>query len=374
MSKLSSYLKNIPGKRLEGKYLVIESDDWGAVRMTNMDTYNKLLSKGIRVDKCIYNRYDQLENCDDLNAIADVIGGIKDFKDNPVVITANYLMANPNFDKIKENYFQEYYFESFQESYLKYYPNQRIFELTSELISKKLFMPQLHSREHLNPEIWLSMLRNGNKHLLEAFDNSIFGLSFVTSGLINKPYLASLYYENDEQRITAIKALKDSGEMFKMSFGFDSKSYIAPLYRWNSSIEEVMHQIGISYIQGADRQVSFNSSTTKRKFHPFGRKNEFGQYYLNRNVHFELTDQNKSDVLNNAFKQIEIAFTLRKPAVLCTHRINFMGGLHQKNRTENLFYLKTLLLKVLKKWPDVQFVSSADLGDLLSKKYDTIEN
>jgi len=374
MSTLPSYLKNLPGKQLNGKFLVIESDDWGAVRMTNLDTYNSLLSKGIRVDKCIYNRYDQLENADDLSAIADVISGIKDIKGNPVVITANYLMANPNFGKIEETCFQEYCFESFQDSYLRYYPNQRVFELTSELISKKLFMPQLHSREHLNPEIWLSMLRNGNKHLLEAFHHHIFGLSFVTSGLINKPYLASLYYENEEQRTTAIQALKDSARMFKESFGFDSKSFIAPLYRWNTSIEEVMHHIGINYIQGADRQISFNSSNTKRKFHPFGSKNNYGQYYLNRNVNFELTGQNKSDVLNNALKQIEIAFTLRKPAVLCTHRINFMGGLHEKNRTENLFYLESLLARVLKKWPDVQFISSADLGELLKNKYDTVEN
>lgn len=43
MSTLPSYLKNIPGKRLEGKYLVIESDDWGAIRMTNLDIIKKLL-------------------------------------------------------------------------------------------------------------------------------------------------------------------------------------------------------------------------------------------------------------------------------------------------------------------------------------------
>ena len=43
-----------------------------------------------------------------------------------------------------------------------------------------------------------------------------------------------------------------------------------------------------------------------------------------------------------------------------------MGSLDEKNRTQNLKLLKTLLHKIVKKWPDVEFMSSDELAGLIN--------
>ena len=65
-------------------------------------------------------------------------------------------------------------------------------------------------------------------------------------------------------------------------------------------------------------------------------------------------------------KDIEIAFRWKKPAVISTHRVNYVGSIDPKNRQKGLGELKRLISLILKKWPDVEFMSSSQLGDLIS--------
>jgi hypothetical protein len=60
-------------------------------------------------------------------------------------------------------------------------------------------------------------------------------------------------------------------------------------------------------------------------------------------------------------ESIEIAFQWGKPAIVSSHRINFVGRLDLSQRNKNLDALELLLEKVLKKWPEIQFVDSAQL-------------
>lgn len=49
-----------------------------------------------------------------------------------------------------------------------------------------------------------------------------------------------------------------------------------------------------------------------------------------------------------------------------THRVNFIGSLNVKNREKNLRLFSELLKSITIKWPDVEFLSSDMLGDLIS--------
>ena len=51
---------NVRGWSTSRKLLVIESDDWGSIRMPDQSTYQKLLKSGLRVDQCPYMRNDSL--------------------------------------------------------------------------------------------------------------------------------------------------------------------------------------------------------------------------------------------------------------------------------------------------------------------------
>ena len=49
------------------------------------------------------------------------------------------------------------------------------------------------------------------------------------------------------------------------------------------------------------------------------------------------------------------------------HRLNFMGSLVEQNRTDNLKLFEKLITKLLLKWPDIEFMTSTELGDLIKK-------
>jgi hypothetical protein len=90
------------------------------------------------------------------------------------------------------------------------------------------------------------------------------------------------------------------------------------------------------------------------------------QTYLIRNCGFELTENGYG--INKTLADISSAFFWNKPAIISTHRLNFMGELNYKNRNENLKLFKCLLSEILKKWPNVEFMNTVQLG----KKYNNI--
>ena len=61
------------GVKTKQRLIVIESDDWGSIRMPNKNVYNRLLDKGISLDKCPYSKFDCLENDDDFSALFSVL-------------------------------------------------------------------------------------------------------------------------------------------------------------------------------------------------------------------------------------------------------------------------------------------------------------
>jgi len=63
--------------------------------------------------------------------------------------------------------------------------------------------------------------------------------------------------------------------------------------------------------------------------------------------------------------EIQNAFFWHKPAIISTHRINYVGGINIKHRGRNLKLLDQLLQRILIKWPDVEFLSSDQLVSII---------
>ena len=92
------------------------------------------------------------------------------------------------------------------------------------------------------------------------------------------------------------------------------------------------------------------------------------QYYFVRNCFFEPTlVKNSSNIVNQTLKEIEIAFRWDKPAIISSHRVNYIGSLDIQNRVRNAIKLDELIGNILKKWPDVEFMTSVELGVLIEK-------
>lgn len=365
---MKQYLKkhfiNAQGKRTSKKLLVIESDDWGSIRIPNKEAQNYLVKESLIKLTDPFSVNDCLENADDYEALFEVLKSHKNGLGNYPVVTANMVMANPNFDKIKASAFQSFYTESFDKSYQAYYPDQRTFETLEIGIEQKLIYPQFHAREHLNAMQWLKRLQIGNKPFLKAFDVGCFAIDDVEKGNNRANLMASYDYQNEEELEFVRESINEGLQLFKQTFGFASKTTIAPCYVWNDAIENIFNQNGVQSFQSSYIQQKNSKGKHQRVWRTIGQKNKLNQKFFVRNVLFEPALGKKINWVNKAMESIAIAFFWGKPAIIGSHRINYVSGLSQENRDRTLSQLDELLKKVLKKWPDIEFVNSEQLLEL----------
>lgn len=370
--QLGAFKQNLGGWSTNRKIVVIESDDWGSIRMPDQSAFNELIKKGIPVNKCPFLTYDGCEQLDDLDYLFKSIEGIqKDFGKAPV-ITANYIMANPDFSAIKTSNYLHYHYCSLEQK-LK---DEGIKDHYQSMVAKGLkhnwFQPQLHGREHVNIPLWLLFLQNNSNETRLAFDQGVYGISTTISKEKRRSYLAALDYENKQQFDEYIKkSLVEGSELFKDFFGFISRSFIAPNYTWDDSVELVLNDLKVEFLQSSRNQlISLGGQKDGKKFlkHKTGETNNMNQIYIVRNAIFEpAIVKNKQKHLDECLNQIAMSFLTRKPAVISSHRLNFMGSLDVQNRSENSQLFEQLIKKVITKWPDVEFMSTVQLGDIIKQ-------
>ncbi|REL23942.1 hypothetical protein DYD21_20615 [Rhodohalobacter sp. SW132] len=364
----AQHLVNMGGWRTNRKIVVIESDDWGSIRMPSTEVYDKLLNKGVPVDKSPYCRYDSLASETDLEALFETLSKFQDSNGNHPVITANVLTANPDFDKIRDSGFQKYYFEQISETFKRYPEHENSLTLWKKGDKKRLFHPQSHGREHLNVPFWLKLLRNDEYDFRLAFDNRCWGLSSDIYPKMKKSIQASFDADTADEIEDHKKIIKSGLKIFEEIFGYRTASFIASNYIWSSELNPVLKKEGVRYLQGMKYQklpgLNEKSRSMERRY--LGGKNKNGQLNLVRNCSFEPSlSVDKDYALDSCLNGVSTAFLWRKPAIITSHRINYVGFLHPENRDCNLKLMRKLLQRILDKWPEVEFMTSDELGQVI---------
>jgi hypothetical protein len=367
--KIVQNMINIYGWKTHRKLVILESDDWGSIRIPSREVYKNLLKSGDKVDCNPFTRYDSLESEADLSLLFDILITHKDCRGRYPVITANCAVANPDFDKIEASGYSEFYYEPFTETLKKYPEHKRSFELWQQGIKQNIFFPQLHCREHMNVTRWMKHLQDGKSEVKIAFNNRMIstGNSFTP---VNKyAYMDAFNYDIKEEVYTLNAIIKEATELFKQIFGYSSKSFISSCYIWGSDLEKELASNGIEYIQGSNIQLlpqkTEGTNTLGKKRHYIGQVNKFNQIYLIRNCEFEPCWNQNIDWVNNCLYDIATAFKWKKPAIISTHRLNYIGYIDESNRDRNLKLLSFLLYEIIKSWPDVEFITSVELGEMI---------
>jgi hypothetical protein len=359
-------LSNIPGWKTNRKLLVLESDDWGSVRMPSLEVLEILKKKGLEletIDSFRYNNYDTLAGTKDFELLFELLEKHKDAKGNSAVFTAVSVVANPDFEKIKANDYKEYYFETFDKTLERYgYPEA--FNSWMEGIERKLFIPQFHAREHLNVPFWMRALQSNDEQARIAFDYGIWGFNNIHKhGCFFQSAFDLEYY--DDVKVQA-ETIKSGLKVFESLFGYKAEFFVPPNGPFNNILEEAAFDGGIKYISASKIQHEpLGEGKTRKRFHYIGQRNRFKQIYLTRNCIFEPASPQRTDWVDSCLSDIEIAFKWKKPAVISTHRVNYIGQLNPKNREKGLKELDLLLQKITLKWPDVEFITSQELGAML---------
>jgi hypothetical protein len=347
--------------------VVFESDDWGSIRMPSRNVFDHLLKLGYRVDLRPFERYDSLEGGEDLNSLFDILCKYRDHQNKCPVFTANFLSSNPDFQLIKKSGFSEYFYEPFYTTYKRYSGNSSAFLLCQQGLRSKIFFPQFHGREHFNVHDWLKKLQCGDRPTHTAFEMGMVGLpsqAYRNSG--NDLMIA--YRVSEENGLNhQSTSVREGLDLFYETWLYKSQSFIAPCYTWNRELEKHLFDSGVLFLQGSTRQIE--SRLNRRNLlirHWTGEQNVFRQTFLVRNCYFEPSTNLAIDWVDRCLEQIRAAFFWNKPAIISTHRLNYIGRIDRRNSSANLKLLSSLLKRILVSWPDVEFFTTVDLGNLIT--------
>ena len=313
-----------------------------------------------------YAYYDTLASSADLEHLFEVLTSVKGGDGYPAILTANCLIANPDFERIRASDFEQYFYEPLTQTFERYGQGDAL-QMWKKGLNAGVFVHQFHGREHVNVPLWLQLLKEGHSGVKTGFEAGVFGVRFrgLTQKQWNLQRAWDLLVDNAEQQIS--KSIVEGLYLFRQQFGYSSLTAIAPNYTWNEGQEQLLAQHGVIATQGIlNQRQPAGSNIPYRYIKRFtrGRGKNKNMAFQRRNVFFEPSVKPHIDFVDLALARISIAFKMGKPAVVGSHRINFVGELSARNRDNNLLQFKKLLQTITKKWPDVVFMSSAQLAEL----------
>jgi hypothetical protein len=360
---------NIPGWKTKRHIVVFESDDWGSIRMPDTKSFERLEHMGIDLrsaDAERYNQNDNLATGRDLESLFEVLSKLRDGHGNHAVFTPVCIVANPDFKKIADSGFEEYFYEPFTETLQRFPGCENSFDLWKEGISRSLFVPQMHGREHLNVMAWMKDLQAGDRHALSAFRKKVWG--FVPSSYPQVDYQAAFLITDSADLEYHKEVIKSGLDLFEELLGYRAAFFVPPNGVINNALNATLAENGIElrYVSKIQNET-IGPGRSRKRLHYLGQQDKHGIRYIIRNCFFEPSQVGR-DWVDYCLRDINTAFRLRKPAIIGTHRVNYIGSLNPENRDKGLNQLGTLLARIKKHWPDVEFLTTARLGDLMKQE------
>ena len=357
-------LKNLPGRSIHRKIVVIECDDWGGIRTPSGEVYAKLAEKWLVNNDCRY-RLDTMATSTDLEQLFEVLEKERGSDGRAAVVTPVCNVANPDFEKIRQAEFKEYHYEPFTKTLESYNRGGRVMELWMEGMERGIFVPELHGREHLTVQLWLQNLRKGNRDLLYAFDQGYVSLELADMKPGASGFRAEFFFNNRKQLPFLENSITSGAALFKEVFGYVPRVFVPSNAIFHPDLESKVASAGIKYLNVWHMNpVPDAKGGLRMKYYRNGKKASSGVTYYIRNCAFEPSEPTYKGV-EPTLQQIQAAFRWGKPAIISTHRVNFVGGIDPANRKKGLSELKILLQEIITRWPDTEFRSSADLFKII---------
>lgn len=354
-------IKNIPGWRTGRKIVVFISDDWGDLRIRSDEDYQNLIEYGIPLDRSPHTRYETLATHQDLSTLYEVLNSVQDKNGNPAVFSPFVIMANPDFKKIRESDYMSYHYEVFTDTILKKEDGQKTIDAWNEGIQQNLFIPELHGRDHINVPLWLRFLKTDDA-LRFAFR---YHYAYLKTGNMPVSPHYGFYFDSEEDKLLLKESLIDGVKIFTDVFNKSPKVFNPPNGMFHQDFYSALVAGNIYAICANHfREQPDGKGAIKKKYYRFGEVSKEGVVHFISNCAFEpVTPHFKGT--KETLRQISIAFRWKKPALINTHRVNYVGGRNTNNRDKGLNELSELLNSIVKKWPDAEFMSAREFADIL---------
>jgi hypothetical protein len=371
--KLISNIRNISsGARVNKHIVVFESDDWGSNCIASKADFDELVRCGVLSNDCdVYYKNDTLARESDLVGLFEVLSKYKGSDGNCAVFSTFVTPANPDFNKIRENGFFDYYYESFLETLEKTGEKDKVLQKWHEGIDNHLLYPEYHGREHLTVPLWMEALKQKDEKVVAGFNHNFYSVDSNRIPRIASCFRPTLYFEDSEQKEWLKNALLDGLNLIKDIFGINPLAFAPSNGVSHPDFDKLLFDNGVKAIHNSKRFEPDGVGGGKRA--DYGSTNCLGQIIYNRNCVFEPV-QVSYDPVDFCLAQIKGAFNWRKAAIISTHRVNYMGSIDPKNRSIGLGKLHLLLKEIVNKWPDVIFMTTDEYVNLIlkAKRWKTI--
>ena len=362
------HLKNMPGPTVNKKIVVIEADDYGGIRIPSAEAYHKMKAAGVAIDPSRYNLLDTLENKADLEALFETLQTVKDSNGHAAIVSPFVNVANPDFEKIKAAGYQEYFYEPFTTTFEKYGRESNLMTAWKQGMSEGIFTPELHGREHLSVQPWMNELQKGNHQVRTALEYGFAAVNNIEGvHQYAQEFRPEFYFTNNKQQAFLKQSIIEGVELFESIFGYLPTAFTPSNSHFHHNFEQAVFDAGVKFLSVGHNNpysqpngdLAFDRFTFRQKIRP----NQLN-YYI-RNCAFEPNDPAYKNI-DITMMQVAAAFHCSKPAIISTHRVNFGGVIDYKNRDKGLKELQALLKAIVQRWPDVVFMSNAEmLGELV---------
>jgi len=366
-NKLIANAKNIIwGRKVPHKMVIFESDDWGSNRIASVDDYKNLVRAGILSEKSsVYDKCDTIAKAKDLEILFETLSSVKDINGKHAVFTNFFSPTNPDFEKIKAGDFRTYHYETFLETLAKTGEEKAVSSLWKQGIDAGMIVPAYHSREHLTVPLWMQYLQQNDEKVREAFKYNFYAVQVASLPAVAQAFRPSLFFKDEAQKKYIGESLKDGLDVMEKIFHARPTVFCPPNGISHPYFDKLLSTEGVKSIKTNPRRIEpdGNGGLGMRKFSNPD-KNTFGQKFYFRNVWFE-PYQMRNNAVDFCMSQIEGAFNWNKPAIICSHRVSYIGAIYPRNRENGIHQLQVLLKRIVKKWPDVVFASSEHYSKIL---------
>src|SRR5688572_24133417 len=222
-SRVLQRLRHWANWRCKELVVVFESDDWGLERKACADLLQPFGEPSEWA-------YEQTESENDLEKLYKVLENYQDEDQRHPCFTANFVTANPDFEKIRQAGFTEYYDISISE-------NKKLKSKWLQGLDRRLFYPQYHARSHFWTAAWLQDLRENVPGSRNLFNQTCHGGLSLLKEEGWRYHSEYIFWKTAEQmqREQLLGWLSTGLGFFQDCFGFASLSTIAPNYIFTSA-------------------------------------------------------------------------------------------------------------------------------------------
>lgn len=366
------------------KVIIFQSDDWGLCGWSpDLSSFRRLWKENLvqsTAHKWVEWMKSTLESPADLDQLFAILLKYKGGDDRTVVFQPAYIMSAPDYDAIEASGCKHYADVVIPEVPSSWQRGDFIAK-AKEGIEKGIWHPVYHGNTHFNRFEWMKGLKADDESTMLAFKHQTFITGNNTDYHEYDPVLAA----NQQEMLisTGIGRFRDV-------FGYYPKAAIAPTYVWQNKTEKILAKYGIQVIEGKSYQQiqrRFSAKVRGKLINWLGKKApdkpwqismgnynpKLKLYYLNRNVYFEpFGRKDARHGAERAYKDIVEAWEKNEPAVVCTHRINYVY-LEDHWVAENLNQLELLLSMIQTHHPEAVYLTDWEVVQLYSKGTSTMQ-